>query len=78
MNESHFYILVKSTYYLHKKPFICYGVALVEPGEPVDIVIKTISNLSNERKPVLALIDLCNRLCPDLAQLDEMTEEFLS
>ena len=78
MNESQFYILVKSTYYIHKKPFISYGVALVEPGEPVDIVIKTIGNLSCERKPVLVFIDLCNRLCPDLAQFDEMIEEFLS
>lgn len=78
MTEGQSYILVKSTYYLKKKSFVCYGIALIEPDEPVSTILKTVNNISCDQRIVSDFVDLCNRLRPNLSQLDDMIEEFLS
>ena len=75
--SSQSYILVESRYFFHGHPRVCYGIALTEEEDADVTILQTVCDLSPDRRRVMELAALCNRLQPSKEQLSELIEEFL-
>ena len=72
------YIIVKSTYTDGENTRASYGIALTDGIEGSEIVLETISDLSNDRKAVEALVEKCNRLELAPEQLRDVIDDMLA
>ena len=75
--SSHLYILVENRYFLHGHIHKSFGIALVEEEDADVTILQTVCDLSPDRRRVMELAALCNRLQPSKEQLSELIEEFL-
>ncbi len=71
------YVLVESTYYLHGRSRIRYGIALIEEDDSDDTILQTICDISTDRQHILDFVDLCNRMQPSKESFMDLLEQFL-
>ena len=78
MNQMSFlYSLVESIYQSGESSRLVYGIAILDPISP-ETILRSIPDLSPDRRAVEALIERCNKLRLAEEQLDDVVADFLA
>ena len=73
------YIAVENIYYANpnENPIVNYGIALTYIIGNEQIILKTIPDVSSDRKAIEKLIILCNEESLSPCHLDDVVDDFL-
>ena len=71
------YIVVKSTYYNDEEKCSSFGIAMAEPYENENSIIKTYPDLSNDECKVREFVNKCNENKLSPIHFKDAVEDFL-
>ncbi len=68
------YFILTSTYDTSSS----FGIAATVNEDGQEVIVRSYADLCGTCEPVAALVELCNRLCLEPAQLPDVVEDFLA